>query len=44
MESVNFVIVLNSAISPEEGKQFLGHFKRHFGSQISSESFKLGNI
>ena len=31
MESVNFVIVLNSAISPEEGKQFLGHFKRHLG-------------
>ena len=27
-----------------DGQKFLGHFKRHFGSQISSESLKQGHI
>ena len=27
-----------------DGRTFLGHFKRHFGPQISSESLKQGRF
>ena len=32
------------AWSQRDGRTFLGHFKRHFGPQISSESLRQGHI
>ena len=37
--------VFNGTITIQgDGWKYLGHFKCHFGSQISSESLKLGHI